>query len=451
MKPRLSRPPNFFVPALATATLATAGLAQAQGGNLDLGLNGGQLVATQCSPSSSLRFPANGIVAWDGKVLVVGRSQGASGNIGWSIIRYEADGDLDTTFSGDGRLELFQSSIGTASAQDLVLYPDGRILVVGDYYVANNHGGSWEFGIVRLHEHGALDTSFGNGGIARVSFGNNRIDHARAVLLQPDNRIVVGGTSRSSNSDSLVLARLTAGGQLDGTFGKSGKSTPLVIASPGGYQFLWLKPGCIALDGAGRIVVGGAGQSSTGAWRIARYTAAGKLDNSFGSGGIVTDTLATSILFDVAITPSGQIVASGTFGNAGRTETAVIRYSASGARDASFGIGGFASTIGSAAMPAGLEFHGNACVVQPDGKIVVGGYTLDTTGARYMAPFRFLANGAKDAGFGVDGLGQPANLGPSSLFQGVSIALDDEDRLVIGGGDGGGGPYAASVAWMRWL
>jgi uncharacterized delta-60 repeat protein len=443
--PHLFLPKTFLLPTWTAATLAAAGLAHAQAGDLDLGLNGGQLVTTQCSASGNDYTPANGVVAREGKVLTVGRSRAANGSMGWSVIRHEADGDLDTTFSGDGRFEHFQSTVGSRGAQDVVLYPDGRILVVGGVYTVNNQGTTSSFAIVRLHDDGTLDTSFGTGGIARVSFGSNRQDTAYAVALQPDGRIVVSGYSQTSNGTSLVLARLLASGQLDGSFGKNGKSAPLSVTS-----LNFRAPGCMALDSAGRIVVGGAGQSANGHWRIARYTAAGKLDNSFGSSGILTELdLIACFLYDVAITATGQIVASGTFGHNGRTETAVVRYTASGARDTTFGVGGLASTIGSAALPAGLEFRGNACVIQPDGKVVVGGYTLAATGEKFMAPFRFEANGAVDASFGVDGLGQPANLGPSALFQGVSLALDDENRLVIGGGDHG--DAASSVAWMRWL
>jgi serralysin len=449
--PSLHLPTASSFPARAIAFLAAAGLAHAQAGDLDLTLNGGHLVTTQQSTNSGLSMPAYGVAAGNGRVLVVGRSQAANGNVGWSVIRYEADGDLDTTFDGDGRVELFHSTYGS-SARDVVVYPDGRILVAGEFPFGSNQNVAWQFGVVRLHDNGSLDTSFGSGGVARVSFGNNRLDQAKAVVLQADGRIVVAGSSNTGTSSRLALARLTASGQLDSSYGKNGKAE--VVVSNQMSNILRLQPGCMALDGSGRIVVGAGlnwGINDNDRWRIARFTVGGKLDNSFGSGGIVTDSIPSSFLFDVAISAGGQIVTSGTFGNAGRTETAVVRYLANGARDASFGIGGLASTIGCAALPAGLEFHGNACRVQTDGKVVVGGYTLETGGARYMAPFRFAADGARDALFGVDGLGEPAAMGPSSLFQGYSLTFDDQDRLVIGGGDHSPGSGVSSVGWMRWL
>jgi uncharacterized delta-60 repeat protein len=450
--PSLNLPTASSFQSRAIAFLAAAGLAHAQAGDLDLTLNGGQLVTTQRSTNSGLSMPALGVAAGNGKVLVVGRSQATNGNLGWSVVRYESDGDLDTTFDGDGKVELFHNTTYSFGAQDVLIYPDGRILIAGGIFIMNNQNMISDFAVVRLHDHGALDTSFGNGGIARVSFGNNRQETAYALALQPDGRVVVAGSSNSPTTCRLALARLTASGQLDSSYGKSGKAE--IVVSNQLSNILRLKPGCMALDGSGQIVVGAGlnwGINDNDHWRIARFTVGGKLDSSFGSGGIVTDSLPSSVLFDVAICAGGQIVTSGTFGNAGRTETAVVRYLANGARDVSFGIGGLASTIGCAALPAGLEFHGNACRVQTDGKVVVGGYTLETGGARYMAPLRFAADGARDALFGVDGLGQPANMGPSSLFQGYSLTFDDQDRLVIGGGDHSPGSGVASVAWMRWL
>jgi len=172
----------------------------------------------------------------DGKVVVAGhRSRAAI----W-VARLNADGSPDTSFSGDGRLPL-QPFSGDVS-WDMVLQPDGKIVVVGN---ATGDG----FLITRLKPDGSYDEDFSNGeGLAVVNFGSSDTDAAQAVALQASGKIVVAGSTTTGASTRLAVARLQPGGSLDTTFSGDGRQT-LSGATSSGWS--------VALAPDGRIVVTG--------------------------------------------------------------------------------------------------------------------------------------------------------------------------------------------------
>jgi uncharacterized delta-60 repeat protein len=97
-------------------------------------------------------------------------------------MRYNADGSLDTTFSGDGKLTTQVGIVGGASS--VAIQSDGKIVVAG--------GADNDFAVVRYNPDGSLDTDFFGVGmvITPVSSGD---DYANGVVIQPDGKIVVGG------------------------------------------------------------------------------------------------------------------------------------------------------------------------------------------------------------------------------------------------------------------
>ncbi len=191
----------------------------------------GDLFVTRHNTNGALdnSFDGNGILSWnvganaiaysvtiqpDGAILVTG-----SGNDEKDIVigRILANGQLDTTFDGDGYTIIdLQSKIDTA--MKVLLQSDLKIIVAGYTEVSKNDE---DIVILRLLPNGSLDSSFGSAGKTIVSTGANE-DRIYDALLDRSGRILLAGhTGLKSNADSLV-ARISPDGTVDTSFGKNG-------------------------------------------------------------------------------------------------------------------------------------------------------------------------------------------------------------------------------------
>lgn len=139
----------------------------------------------------------------DGKLVVVGHVAN-QGKADWGVLRYGRNGRLDDSFGGHGiRILRFGSDYEFAS--DSAVQPNGRIVVVGRIRRKDND----QFGVVRLKPNGAYDLNFSKDGRLVVDFGGES-DTARAVVLQPNGRIVVAGDASDRGSRRIGVARLLA-------------------------------------------------------------------------------------------------------------------------------------------------------------------------------------------------------------------------------------------------
>ena len=158
-------------------------------------------------------------------------------------------------------------------AQALLLQRDGKIVLVGD---RSPGGEDSEFALARYRPNGTLDSSFGTGGKVTTAFG-----FANAAALEPDGRIVaVGGILVNRPDFDFALARYTASGALDSSFGSGGKVTTTFGPTADFAQALALQPD-------GKIVVAGSSgfpQQRDGAFALARYDAKGALDLGVAPG-----------------------------------------------------------------------------------------------------------------------------------------------------------------------
>lgn len=140
-----------------------------------------------------------GVHALDmGKVLVTGWADDGEDSV-FALVRYNADGSLDTTFNSTGKV-LGPVGNGEASA----LQEDGKILVAGSFYGANNS----DFAVVRFLPDGSVDTGFGVAGRALADFsGTSGNDNGHGVAIQPDGKIVVSGETYDGSQSDFGLAR----------------------------------------------------------------------------------------------------------------------------------------------------------------------------------------------------------------------------------------------------
>src|SRR4051794_35190328 len=181
----------------------------------------------------------------------------------------------------DGRLDSSYGSAGYTNAVNLMfnraaVMQGDKIIVAGSI---SNADYTTDFALARYTANGVLDASFGVNGIVTTDFSDD--DEARSITLQRDKIIVAGYTfSNATENEDFALARYTADGVLDSSFGENGK----VLTD---FNNLYDYATSIALQGE-KIIVGGSA--------LLRYTADGILDSSFGeSGKATTDFSASSI------------------------------------------------------------------------------------------------------------------------------------------------------------
>jgi uncharacterized delta-60 repeat protein len=362
-------------------------------------------------------------VQMDGKIVVAGSSGGEQGCcVDFAVARYLPNGSPDRTFSGDG-VVLTDFMSGSDWASDLVLQEDGKILVIGT--TLNNH--SRGFALARYNSNGTLDTSFDEDGIVKTVINGA----AKAVVLQPDGKIVVAGEAWDSNRTFVYigLVRYHPNGDLDTTFGPDENGQVLV------RERIWANEAVLQLDG--KIVVGGMGlrpQEDKTNFALARFNGDGSLDTEFGNEGTVqTDFLQTELLNALAIQDDGQIVAAGvTFQSApSSTEPppvyiALARYTSEGELDASFGDGGKVITD----APGGTWATARALVLHSSGKIIIGGAAgtsrsnPNPDAARDLMLQRYLPNGTLDPAFG-DGGSEVTDSGSNDeSFNALAIQAD---------------------------
>jgi uncharacterized delta-60 repeat protein len=214
------------------------------------------------------------IVQSDGKIVVAGDANG------FGIARYLSNGALDPTFAGDGTTTIRFSQSGTDRGAAVAVQADGRYIVAGTICPG---GESCGFGLERFGTDGALDTNFGNAGLAFVNISGGD-DRAYALAIQSDGKFVVAGHAGSSG---FGLARFTTAGALDTTFGTSGST--VVSFGDGHYDDAF----AIALQPNGIFAAGESfgNNFSTATFAIAHFDANGHVDTSFGGGGKLTTSL----------------------------------------------------------------------------------------------------------------------------------------------------------------
>jgi len=182
-------------------------------GTLDTTFNGTGKQTIDIGTNSSEQ--AFGVaVGSDGKIVVTGFT-GANGTTDNAVVRLNANGSLDTSFGGTGKII---TAIGSGSdfAQDVKIQADGKVLTSGYFSGSGN-----DFSVVRYNVDGTLDTTFGGTGKVALNFNATTDDRGARMLLQADGQIVIAGCTTQGGTYDLALARITSSGTLDLTFNPS--------------------------------------------------------------------------------------------------------------------------------------------------------------------------------------------------------------------------------------
>lgn len=331
-------------------------------GALDTTFGTGGKVMTGIGTGNDIAFDV--AIQADGKIVVAGETNDSSGsNANFAVVRYNANGTLDTTFNttgkvvtGIGSLDDYATCIGIQS--------DGKIVVGGYTYVSAD---ATNFALARYNTNGALDTTFNTTGKVSTDLGG--VEVAEALIVQSTGKILVAGFTGNIAGDytNSALVRYNANGSLDTTFNTTGK----VITNMGPtYNYI----DAIAVQADGKIVT--AGSMVEAGVGVARYTTSGALDTSFNTTGKVitpfTGAGAGDVVHGVTIQGDGKIVVAGSTRVADEDDAALVRFTSSGTVDAGFGNSGVA--INNFSADAGPD---SAYVVRvlSDGTLMVAGDT----------------------------------------------------------------------------
>lgn len=345
----------------------------------------------------------------DGGIVVAGNG----------LIKYRDDGMVDSSFGANGIVT--SDKFYRAMSMDT----QGRFVVV------NDNGTSGE--LVRYLAKGDIDSSFGTGGRASVAFTPQSIVH------DSQGRMIVVGYAMDTRY-ALVVARYTAAGVLDSSFGSTGVTlTHFGGATSASFGY------AVAVDALGRIVAGGGvSDDSTGAaFALARYTSDGQLDSTFGTGGKVTtafDTRGSASISSILFPSGGRILVAGTAVDVG--DMALARYFEDGTLDPSFGADG-KTNLGLMTYD-----YGHVAAIDNSGRIVVAGRTKVYCNCSSAGIARLLSNGSLDPSFGAQGKFVFAVKG--NTYTSIdAMALDSQGRIVVAGdatfSGGGKGNYFSFV------
>jgi uncharacterized delta-60 repeat protein len=345
----------------------------------------------------------------DGKILLGGYCN--TNNDDFCIARFNSDGTLDNSFGSNG---IVIQPIGSSddNGDSLAIQPDGKILLGGHCY----NGSNYNFCITRFNSNGTLDTSFGTKGKIIQPIGSDS-DFGDSLAIQPDGKILLGGSCLNVSNSDFCIARFNSNGTIDTTFGSSGKVI-LPIGSDDDYEH------SLAIQPDGKILLGGR-CSIEGYYDfcIARFNSDGTLDTTFGSNGIVIQPIGSRDDFGIslAIQPDGKILLGGYCGY----NFCIARFNSDGTLDTSFG------SSGKVIQPIGPSYdYGFSLAIQPDGKILLGGRCHN--GSNYdFCIARFNSNGTLDTSFGSSGkVIQPIG---SSHDWGRSLVIQPDGKILLGG------------------
>jgi uncharacterized delta-60 repeat protein len=365
------------------------------------------------------------VVDSQGRILITGDIQNASGNHDMAIWRFQSDGTLDATF-GTGGLVTYN---GSANQDDyghgIALDSDGKILVAGE-----TKGSTYiNAAVWRYNDDGTLDTSFDDDGMSNPNGLND--DVAFDLALDENGKILVVGYGRVSTHDMLIW-RVKTDGDLDSTFGSGGIR---FYTSGYGNDFAL----AVAIDSNGRILVAGDVATSTGDYDLALVCldSNGDRDTTFGTDGVVTHNSAATgngydFGVDLVIDESDRMVMAGSSSNGSNFDMALWRFTASGALDLTFGSGYGFATINNVAGGNGDDM-GEGVALDSEGRIYVTGTSSNGSNTD-MVIARYTADGSLDTAFGTSGLKLFSNVaGGSGADEGFSIRVSSSGMALVVG------------------
>ncbi|MFF6946565.1 NHL repeat-containing protein [Streptomyces lavendulae] len=349
--------------------------------------------------------------------------------MGTGAARLLPNGSLDTTFGTGGKVTLNFSALADIVRAVAIQPDDGKIVAAG---LANSEPAG-DIAVARFHPNGSLDTTFGTGGKVTYDISGPTGDAIRAMVLQPDGKILGAGVAGANPA----IIRLNTDGSLDTTFaGGAGKAA--VPIGTAGHIF------ALALLSTGKFLVAGFGTPTlANDFMLARFNPDGSLDATFGTGGsVLTDfNLLNDLAFAVVVQPDGRILVGGDtdaadpFGVGGDIKAGWVRYNADGSLDTTFD-GDGKRQVNPTLTSDGIR----GLAIQNDGKTLACGFIGEANSVTsFLDPvvgdfgvYRLNTNGTPDTSFGTGGFVRTDFGGQGDGCR--AIALQTTNKIVVAGG-----------------
>lgn len=361
----------------------------------------------------------------DGKILVAGR-----GNFNFNnqliLLRFNLDGTLDNSFSGDGIANVQFGNNSLSYAEELVIQPDGKIVVAGSTLT----GSYYQLAIARFNTDGSLDNSFSGDGLFATN--NNSNIFCDAVTLDESGNIIAAGASGTfANDNHITVVRVQSNGTLDTGFGNNG----MQIANIGSQSSAL----SVIVQSDGKIVA--AGRADDGVYNdiaIARFLPNGTLDPSFDGDGRRSFSLDAYDDYSTCLLqlPNGKLL----LGGVSNTEFALVQLNANGSNNTAFSGDGI---VRSDMNDSFDEIHDIA--LDPDGNIIAvghSGYNIYD-----ISVLRYLPNGNLDNLFSLDGKTTIDYTG--SYDYGYALAIQQDGKIVIAGSTDNNGNQDIALARLQ--
>ncbi|WP_396217557.1 T9SS type A sorting domain-containing protein [Flavobacterium sp.] len=343
----------------------------------------------------------------DGKILVGGCFNAVNGASYNKLVRLNSNGTIDSSFNlGIGFSDDNWQNIG--SVQAISIQTDGKIIVGGSFFKYNNIS---QNRLIRLNSDGTKDLSFNIGNGFSFNYGSNgtNISVVKSITIQSDGKIIVGGKfiqydGLSQNS----LIRLNTNGTKDTTFniGTGFTSTPA--------HYIEIRK--IVLQSNGKILIGGYWDNFNGliSYGIIRLNTDGTKDTTFNVGGNGLDSVN-----DISIDSSGKILAIGEFSSYNNVDIPdyLVRLNSNGTIDSTFNIG------------SSFNYFTNTISILTDGKLLIGGEFDIFNGYNQNKLIRLNSSGTVDTSF--YRMRNNGNFGNNSVI--YDIALQSDGKLIAGG------------------
>lgn len=346
----------------------------------------------------------------DGKILAGGSAMTELGGNKFAIARFNTNGTIDSSFDTDGKQTTL---VGDASSTSysVALQDDGKTVLAGYAIIA----GINRFAVTRYNTDGSLDKSFNGTGVQIANLGSD-IQIGNSVALQKNGKIIIAGYTLNGSNNDFAVARFNTDGSPDNTFDTDGLLTTDIQNTSDDYA------GSVAIQNDEKIIVAGYSViNNNAAFVLVRYNTDGGLDNTFDKDGkLEGDYNQGNTSFNATVVQlDGKVITAGRTWNGSNFDFAIVRYNTDGSLDGTF------SDDGKQVTDFGADDEAISLVVQPDGKIIVGG----SSNIKF-ALARYNTDGSLDAGFSEDGKITIA-MGFSDWAK--SVALQADGKIILAG------------------
>lgn len=360
--------------------------------------------------------------------IILGGTAYFNGSSNLMLARYNPHGSPDMGFGSNG-IKVFPFGGSNDYLTDIALQPDGKIVVVGYTF-----GDETEMLAMRLNTDGTFDNSFSGNGMAVIDYGDSINSWAKSLAILDDGRILISGFIQDYPLSYVkaAMCMLTPTGGFDYTFGQAGKLTHELPDT-------WCYPDEMIVHNE-KIILGGIYLNTDFERfaTVSRYNLDGSLDMSYGDSGYSAYQLqgdagiSGDANIGMSLTPDGKIViACNVYPGWLQSDFTLLKFNADGGIDNSFGIGGIVI------QSMGEDSYARDVIVQADGKIIAcGSYRNPDYDQEDFMIARYYASGDLDPSFGDYGNGIVlSNLSPEDWFSnaGNCAIFCNLDRLLVSG------------------